>query len=84
MAYIKIDETNRITAASHNFHCGDDEICVEIPNEIDLKDLYDYLYVDGKFVHDPIIVEETPVKTMEERILELEKALSLILSGSTE
>ena len=54
MAYIKIDETNRITAASHNYHCGNGEVEVIIPNEMDITEIHDYLYVDGKFVHDPL------------------------------
>ena len=53
MAYIKIDETGRITAASYNYHCGDGEIKVTIPAEINIDNIRDYLYVNGGFVHNP-------------------------------
>lgn len=58
MAYIKIDETNRITAASLEFHCGEGEIEVEIPEEIELKDINEYKYVNGEFVYDSLPSEE--------------------------
>lgn len=68
MAYIKIDETNRITAASHNYHCGDGEIETTIPEEIQLKDIHDYLYIDGAYVYDPLPdpIEPDPVPTTDE------------------
>lgn len=54
MAYIKIDSENRITAASCDFHCGDGEIEVEIPEEIRIPDIHNYLFIDGEFVYDPL------------------------------
>lgn len=83
MAYIKIDSENRITAASYDFHCGEDEIEVDIPEEISLHDIHNYLYVEGEFVHSPLPEPEEPV-TNEERIAELEAALEMLLSGVTE
>jgi hypothetical protein len=64
MAYIKIDKTNRITAASYDFHCGEGELKVDIPAEITLDHIHEYLFVNGKFVHNPIIepVEEVPTQ----------------------
>lgn len=56
MAYIKINETNRITAASYNYHCGSDEIETVIPEEIQLQDIHDYLYVDGEYIYEPLPV----------------------------
>lgn len=63
MAYIKIDETNRIVAASGTHHCGYGEIQVEIPYEITIEHIHDYLYIDGDFVYEPLSklgMEETP------------------------
>ena len=54
MAYIKIDNTNRITAASYNFHCGDGEIEVVIPEDIQLENIHDYLYINGDYAYDPL------------------------------
>ena len=54
MAYIKIDETNRIIAASYNFHCGDGEIEVTIPEDVPFENIHDYLYDDGEWIYDPI------------------------------
>lgn len=86
MAYIKIDSENRITAASYDYHCGEGEIEVEIPEEISLYDIHNYLYVDGEYVFDPLPEPEEPEEpvTNEERIAELEAALDLLLSGVTE
>ncbi len=58
MAYIKIDETKRVTVASYNFHCGEGEIEVVIPDEIELKDIHDYKYINDEFIHEPLPVEE--------------------------
>lgn len=54
MAYIKIDDDNRITAASYDFHCGDGEIETNIPEEIQIEDIHDYLYIDRQYVYDPL------------------------------
>ena len=54
MAYIKTDETGRITAASYDFHCGDGEIRVEIPEDVPFARIHDYRYVDEAFVYDPV------------------------------
>lgn len=53
MAYIKLDKTNRITAASLKYHCGDGEIKVAVPDEIDINNIYNYLYVNGEFIYKP-------------------------------
>lgn len=83
MSYIKIDKENRIIAASHDFHCGDGEVEADIPEEITLRDIHNYLYVEGEFVHSPLPEQEEPLSS-EERIAELEAALELLLSGVTE
>ena len=51
----------------------------ELPEE----DLYEYIFKDGVFIHDPIPKEEIPEgRSMEEQIKELQEALDLLLSGA--
>ena len=74
MAYIKIDSEGRITAASKTHHCGDDEIEVMIPDEIELETIHEYRYDGGEFIYDPKQKEIEEVRpTQEERIAALEK-----------
>jgi hypothetical protein len=68
MAYIKIDKTNRITAASYDYHCGEGEVEVDIPAEITLDHIHEYLYVNGEFVHDPIVEPVVETATQLDRI----------------
>lgn len=78
MAFIKIDDANRIAAASYNFHCGDGEIEIEIPAGIALENIHDYKYVNGEFVYDPVPVPDYPddPKTdLAGRVAELEEQL---------
>lgn len=60
MAYIIIDETNRITAASETHHCGDDEIVVDIPKEVWENGIHDYKYENGEWVYEPVPKPEQP------------------------
>ena len=92
MAYIKIAEDGRVTAASKTHHCGEGEIEMEIPEEIDIETIHEYRFESGEFIHDPKVTEPVePKPTTAERIaaLELEnkqlkEALDLLLSGETE
>lgn len=48
-------------------------------------DTYDYRYVDGEFIHDPLPEPEQPEEvSLEEHVAELREALELLLSGVTE
>lgn len=48
-------------------------------------DTYDYRYVDGEFIHDPLPEPEQPAEvSLEEQVAELREALELLLSGVTE
>lgn len=49
-------------------------------------DTYDYRYVDGEFIHDPLPEPEQPEDpaSLEVRVGDLEEALGLLLSGVTE
>lgn len=92
MAYIKIAEDGRITAASRTHHCGNGEIEIDIPEEISIEVIHEYRYVDGAFVHDPPQVSsDDDGPTQEQRIAALEKenaylkeTLEIILSGAVE
>ena len=68
MAYIKTDETKRITAASYDYHCGEGEIEVDIPAEITFDHIHEYLYVNGEFVHAPIEEPVAETATQMDRI----------------
>ena len=92
MAYIKIDEDGRITAASRTHHCGEGEIEVEIPEEISMEIIHEYRYRDGAFFHDPKPPAPGSDKpTYDELIAQLQEenkylkeTLEIILSGETE
>lgn len=60
MAYIIIDDTNRITAASSTHHCGEGEIEVEIPEEVWVNGIHNHKYDNGEFVYEPIPEPEQP------------------------
>lgn len=77
MAYIKIADDSRIAAASRTHHCGNGEIEVDIPAEIEIEAIHEYRYIDGAFIHDPELptTDETG-PTQEERIKALEDQLA--------
>ena len=81
---LNLADDGRILSASFvSEFTSEDSVCVdELPN----GNICDYLYVDGRYVHDPLPKsEETePQPTQDERIAELEEALSMLLSGVTE
>ena len=60
MAYIIIDDTSRITAASKTHHCGDNEIVVDIPQEVWEAGIHNYKYEDGEWIYDPIPEPDQP------------------------
>lgn len=48
-------------------------------------DLYEYIFVGGEFIHEPLPLEEIPeVPSLEEQVAELREALEMILEGTTE
>lgn len=54
-------------------------------DELPDGDLYEYLYVNVVFVHDPLPKEEEEeVESLEVQVAELREALDLLLSGVTE
>ena len=53
--------------------------------ELPEGDLYEYIFKDGVFIHDPLPKEEISEEpSIEEQIKELQEALDLLLSGVTE
>lgn len=53
--------------------------------ELPEGDLYEYIFKDGVFIHDPLPKEEILEEpSIEEQIKELQEALDLLLSGVTE
>jgi len=56
MAFIVVNENNRICAASENFHCGPNEIEVTLPENFNFNEVSAWLYKDGVFTYDPIPV----------------------------
>lgn len=81
---LKLDKDNRILSAWEVLPNRKyvDMILTDILPE---GDIYNYIYNDGEYIYNPLPKEEeeeTP--SNEERIAELEKALSLLLEGATE
>lgn len=82
MAFIKINKKNRITAASIKYHCGAGEIKVEIPSEIDIESIHEYLYVNGAFVHDPLPIESVEESPSQLDIIEAQVAYTAMMTGT--
>lgn len=64
MAYIKTDESGRITSANYSLPF-EGAIEVEIPALIKKGTLHNYKYIDGEFMHDPLEEEEVPTLASE-------------------
>ena len=87
---LTLDENSRIVSATAQRYAPKGATIVD---ELPDGDIHDYLYVDGKFIYDPMPIpdEPDPHPTQEERITALEvenaqlkEALDLLLSGATE
>ena len=82
MAYIKTDDTGRVTAASLTHHCGDGEIETTFPNDVSLENVHEYRFVDDEWIHDPRPLPEPENKpTAESRITALEQTLDALIGG---
>lgn len=91
MYALNLAEDGRILSATYPQFAPTDAVIVEaLPD----GNIYDYRYVDGEFVHDPLPKTEMPeeepatletrVETLEADSTELKEALEMILSGVTE
>ena len=77
---LNLAEDGRILSATYEEHAAPGMILVDkLPEE----DISQYRYEEGGYVYDPL-PEPEPEPTQEERIADLEEALSLLLSGVTE
>ena len=79
---LNLDDDGRVLSVTYSKYGTDDMPEVdEFP-----KNVTEYRYVDGEFIHDPNPIEQPkiPVPTIGERVTELEEALALILSGGVE
>ena len=52
--YILVDETDHITAASTEYHCGESEIEVAEPSDFSQYRVDDWAYQDGELIYAPI------------------------------
>lgn len=81
MYVLNLDEDKRILSAWDKLpgaNYGDRPIVDALPD----GNLYEYRYVDGEFIHDPLpAIEEETKLTQEERITALEEALTAIEEG---
>lgn len=80
---LNLAEDGRVLSVTYSEYAPEDEPRVaELPD----GDLYEYRFVAGEFIHDPLpadpVVEE-PIP-LEARVGDLEEALGLLLSGVTE
>lgn len=54
-------------------------------NELPQGNIYEYCFINGEYIHNPLPKEEEPaVQTLEERTAALEEAINLLLEGATE
>ena len=78
---LNLAEDGRILSATYEQFAWDGAVIVDSLPE---GDIYEYRYVEGEFVYDPLpVVEVIPKPTQEERIAELEEMLNALL-GVTE
>lgn len=73
-------ETNRILSAAIMPHPPIGAVLVD---ELPDGDVTEWLYVDGRYVHDPLPEPEPaePEKTLEERTKELEEMVGELMAG---
>lgn len=79
---LNLAEDGRILSVTFEKHAPTNAVIVETFPD---GNVYEYRYVDGEYVYDPIPVPEVEkVPTDAERIAELEEALAMLLNGVTE
>ena len=82
MYALNLAEDGRVLSVTYSKYAPEDAPRVEaLPN----GDVYEYRFVNGDFIHDPLPTPEQPEEpSLEEQIAELREALELLLSGVTE
>lgn len=83
MYALNLSESRRVLSATFRKYAPSGAVFV---NELPDGNISDYLYIDGSFVYDPLPKQETAdeIPTTEQRVTDLEEAMSLLLSGVTE
>lgn len=83
MYALNLSESRRVLSATFRKYANSNASLV---NELPDGDVSDYLYVDGSFIYSPLPTQETAdeIPTTEQRVTDLEEAMSLLLSGVTE
>ena len=75
------DDGRILSATFEDFPVTNAVLVDELPE----GNVYDYRYVNGEYVYDPLpVIEDERVPTDAERIAELEEALAMLLNGVTE
>ena len=82
MYALNLAEDGRVLSVTYSKYAPEDAPRVEaLPD----GDVYEYRFVNGDFIHDPLPTQEQPEEpSLEEQIAELREALELLLSGVTE
>lgn len=80
---LNLAEDGRVLSVTYADFSGAGQPVVE---ELPGGDCYDYRYVEGEYVYDPLPELDDPEEkpTFGERLQELEEAIELLLSGVTE
>lgn len=77
---LTLAEDGRILQVTYEQYANDKMVLVD---EIPSGNTYEYRYVNGEYIHNPLPVPEAKPSDAD-RIAELEEALALLLSGVTE
>lgn len=80
---LNLAENGRVLSVTYSKYAPEDAPKVD---ELPDGDLYEYRFVAGEFIHDPLPADpkvEDPA-SLEVRVGDLEEALGLLLSGVTE
>lgn len=72
-----LDQDNRLISASKSFHCGSNELVKDQPKEFKLNEMRDWQYINGAFVHNPLIAEEP-----QDRVAKLEQEIQELLQAN--
>ena len=86
MFAITLDSEMRIESATYPKYAAEGDVLVETLPDGDIRD---YLYIDGKYIYDPLPEKEektepTRLDNLEADVEELNEALTMILEGATE
>lgn len=83
MYALNLAPDGRVLSVTYSKYAPEDAPRVD---ELPDGDLYEYIFVGGEFLHDPLPADPEPEKpdSLEARVGELEEALGLLLSGVTE